>query len=486
MNYIYSKGGTGSVLTGVLDPALDPGETISGIVIGIVSPVTDTPVVVAITSMLATPIQFTVRGGDVNKTYSVPLTITTNLQTRRISLVVTVTDESFQPYESVSPMSYQDLLGSMPAGSSAIATMVFSAENNVDLAGARVEWELIDQDNVVYASGNAFSVTNQNSGFQTAIIAQSLINVPSDTPPTIDTPYQIKYTLSLSAFEMYAFEVLTVTGNAPAQLGTSDSVELVGDLATLSLVTDKAYSDVTVSIYLDNKVIGNQEIGNPTRIAGGYFWSGVIDTSGLPVSLSPYQVSWAYSNGQAAQKNRESAALWIVNPSILQAVDDVRSKINKARQTLYGTPDSQFPTQEILKWLRRGADAFNSAYGVFTNFDFTNAKSGIREFWLLQAELAAIESQYMMEAEKAFQFQGAAITLDVDKTQYLDTAATRIQTRLDAEFKAFKANLMAKGIMRGDGSADLSRASRGALAAVSILISPATPNYGLGGHLPIR
>ncbi|MGT3783776.1 hypothetical protein ACVTE8_14540, partial [Staphylococcus aureus] len=110
---------------------------------------------------------------------------------------------------------------------------------------------------------------------------------------------------------------------------------------------------------------------------------------------------WKYwANNNAAMVYQESADLWIINPSIMTAVGDVKAKIAKARATLYGSPDLLFPTPTILTWLRRGMDAFNGAYGQFTSFTMTNARGPIREYWLLYAELAAIQSQYLAEGEK--------------------------------------------------------------------------------------
>jgi len=94
---------------------------------------------------------------------------------------------------------------------------------------------------------------------------------------------------------------------------------------------------------------------------------------------------------------------------------------------------------------------------------------------LMYAEVLAIESQYMAEGEKAFNFSGAAISLDVDRTGYLDNAASKIQSRLDNEIKPFKQNLIIKGQTSGDGSADLSKLAQGALGSVGITITPASP-----------
>lgn len=140
-----------------------------------------------------------------------------------------------------------------------------------------------------------------------------------------------------------------------------------------------------------------------------------------------------------------------------------------------------------MTWLRRAGDSFNGAYGQFTSYTFINAKGIIREFWLLYAELFALESQLLAEGEKAFNFQGAAISLDVDRTQYLDNAASKIQSRLDSELKPLKQNIIIKGQGSGDGSTDPSRLAPGAIGAVGITITPASM-YGryLPGYPAIR
>jgi hypothetical protein len=118
---------------------------------------------------------------------------------------------------------------------------------------------------------------------------------------------------------------------------------------------------------------------------------------------------------------------------------------------------------------------------VFTNFTFTNALGAIREYWLMHAEIFALEAQVTAEAEKAFQFQGAAITLDIDRTAGFDNAIQKIQSRLDNELKTLKQMLVTRGVMGGDGSADPSMLRPGAIAAVGLTITPATMWGRYGG-----
>ena len=420
-------------------------------------------------------------------TYGTPVTVTTNQRVLSLTFAVACLTELFDPYENQDPGAYQDLVGDIVAGKSALSTAVFQFSPDFDASGGYVLWDLLDSQGVVYATGNAYEYKIVSNGIANTVTAKCVISVPADIPATIDDPYQLRYTLRVGDGVAYSYENLAIHGLVDIQVGTQDSVELIGDVATLSLVTEKLYKDYAVELYSGNSLLASMSVVSPDRVAAGYFVAGSFDTSALSPSLIPYSVMWKFSNSPN-QVFRESAALWIINPSIAQAVEDVKSKINKARQTLFGTSDSQYSTPEVLKWLRRGADMFNNAYGVFTAFTMTNALGGVREFWLLCSEKAALEAQYGLEGEKSFNFSGAAISLDVDRTQYLDAMISKIQTDLDAQLKPFKQNLIIKGNTAGDGSGPNGDGNFGALqpsamGSVAIAITPASIYAGVYGRL---
>lgn len=483
--YVFSKIAADSILSSQ-DLNLRALEVVTGIITGGATPIDTSGFAVSVISGVANPIQFNITGGREGMTYGVPLTVTTNQRVFTVTLVTTCVTATFDPYQNQDPNSYQDLVGDIAAGKSALATVVFQFAPDFDPSGGYITWDVLDSLGVVYATGNAFEYRIVSTGISNVVTGRAVINVPETIPATVDDPYQLRYTLRVGNGIAYNSENIRVYGLSEVQLGTADAIEIQGDKATLSLVTEKVYQNYAIELYGNNTLLAAMPLASPERISNGYFIAGSIDTTPLPATLIPYNVLWKFFNSPN-QVFRESAALWIVNPSILQAIEDVKSKVNKARQTLYGTPDSQFPSTEILKWLRRGMDSFNNAYGVFTSFTMTNAMGGVREFWLLCAEKAALEAQYGMEAEKAFNFSGAAISLDVDRTQYLDNMIGKIQGALDAELKALKQNLLIKGIKDGDGSGpngngDFSVASRGAMGSVGITISPASI-YNSGGGL---
>jgi len=481
--YVFSKGAGDIVNQQLL--TLNTGETISSIVIGTVNPSSSNSPVLTISSGAANPVQFTVTGGNTGVSYGWPITVTTNQRTFVVTFAVVVVSDSLAPALSADPGSYQDLIGELQAGHAALATTMFQLPPDVDPSGGYVTWDILDPNASIYASGNAYDYRIRSGPQGSVAIAKSVVTVPSNIPQSLDAGYQLRYTLTLADGRVaYNYESIRVTGFPEMQIGTTDSMEMQGDEATLQLVTSQLFVNYILEIWQNGVLLASMPISNPERVSSGYYVAGTVDTTQLPVTLIPYQVVWKYWT-IPAKTFRETATLWIVNDSIMNAVEDVKSKINKARQTLYGVEDSQYPGTEVMKWLRRGMDLFNAAYGQFTSFTMTRAMGPVREYWLLCAEKAALDAQYLMEGEKAFQFQGANISLDVDRTQYLDSMASKIQSQLDNELKPIKQNLIIKGNTGGDGSGpngdgNFTAVSRGATGAVGILISPASIYGNIG------
>lgn len=418
-----------------------------------------------------------VEGGQTDVTYGILAAIQFESgDVDSAMFAVAINQQNVLPYKTSAPDQYQDLVGRIQAGQSAVASAVFTLPG-INLQNAYVDWELLNSSNECLASGNAFECTIKNNGLSNTLIARSVITCPSFTEPTlIDSKYQLRYTLHADGQVFYQFENLTVDSNVTVPIGTPDLVELQGSLAHLTIVTPQAYQYMSCSLYRDNTLVSTTPLKSGTRVASGWLYSIDVDTSGLPVSLENYTVVFSYGNN-GKNEYQESSKLWIINASIQTACGDILARVNKARTTLYGSPDLQYPIPTILLWMRRGMDRFNGAYGIFTNYTMTNAKGGVREYWLMWTELMAIQAQYLAEGEKAFDYSGAAISLNVDRTQYLDSMANAIKSELDNEFKPFKQNLINKGQTGGDGSADPNRLGQGAMGAVGVSLTP-TNGYG--------
>jgi hypothetical protein len=157
----------------------------------------------------------------------------------------------------------------------------------------------------------------------------------------------------------------------------------------------------------------------------------------------------------------------------MMAMEDVRSMLQRAQTTLYQLPETVFSPEVILAHLRMGRDDFNAAAGVLTSFTMLNATGAIRSYWLGYSYVSLLRSQYLLEGEKAFDFQGQAISLNVDRTQYYQTMASDILGDLNNNVKPFKQNLLKKGVSSGDG--DMGKVpATGNVGALGIGVTPAS------------
>lgn len=489
--FVFSKiGAETAQFQADLSTLLQPGETITSITAGPVTPLSNAPTVTILSGTDPLCIMQAV-GGSNGLAYGYQLTITTNAQVLIAQCAISVTDTPFVPYTTQNPDAFVDLVDTIEAGKAAMAVALFQFPPQIDPSGGFVTWELLASDGTVYAAGNAFEVKIISNGLSNTVRARCIINVPSTVPPTLlDQKYQLQYTLQLPIAQgtqpdvdqlptqgvFITSESVTVTGLNTVPLGVQPQVEIKGVPAKMSIVVDDLYDNVGIELYWGNDlVVGFTPIAAPERTSNGWYYAGVINTSQLMISLVPYTVVWKYwNNSDSSNVVQETANLWIINSSISTAISDVQSKVQKARATLYGTPDLLFPPSVILTWLRRGMDYFNGAFGKFTSIDMTAAQGPVREYWLMCSEVFALQSQELAEAEKAFDFQGAAISLSVDRTAAYGGLADKIQGRLDNELKDFKVNLIIKGNTSGDGSADPGTLRKGAIGSVGITITPAS------------
>ncbi len=488
----------------LLDPPSTPGgndgETFVSVELQGVAPISDHP----LTCTLETPsseenaiLEF--QGGDPEIDYGVKLLMVTSEGQQVINVVVRAYDilqqsSHYSVLES-GALALKTLIGESQSGDTQIGVAVFAFPADIDPSSGWVTWDLIDQQGKILAQGNAFEYRVVSDGASNTVQAQCLVNVPQGTKPSsYGTSYKLRYTLSIPDYTtpFYEYESLRITDPAgTVPLGALSLVVIQGTTAVSQLVTSDLWDTVELQIWGGNSVLATAPVltpnspatARPVRTADGWLYKATITTDTIAPSLVPLGLVWRYWNAaDPSTVTTERADMWIINPSIASAIQDLKAKVNKSRTTLYGHPDLLFPPETLMTWLRRGADGFNAYKGIFTSFTMVNALGPIREWWLTFAEMYALESQYLAEGEKAFDFAGAAISLTVDQTQYLETLRGVLQGRIDNEMQGIKTNLTIKGNTSGDGSADPTSLQSGAMGSVGIRITPASVWNALGGY----
>lgn len=455
------------------------GETISA---GTVSASDPTGLTLSAGAAVGSAIPLSVGGGTDGQSYGFTVVVnTTGGHTYTIRVAVVVNDQMAANYQNVNPDAFAALVGEIEAGEAALAKASFTFPLGFNAATGQVQWDVLDSDGVVLNNGVAYDylITNLSNGVK--VEAQAVVSVPSDVLPTLEGQnYQLRWSLIVSGQTYYSFESLRVTGPATVPQGVEDVVELIGRDIPVSVVFDQPYETVTLELYQDNQLVGSViTVTDAVKTADGWLYKAVLPQSLLlQARLEAYSLIWSGSNADSPYPTRQTGRLFVVTPMIMSACEDMRLLINRSKTTIANQPDILFTVPLLLAYLRRGQDAFNGAYGVMTNFSFTAATGPLREYWLRFSEIQALRGQYVAEGEKVFNYSGQAISLDVDRTQYYDSAANTLQQLIDNECKAFKIILIKRGITGGDGNVGNLVAQRpGAAGVLGITISPAS-NFG--------
>lgn len=386
--------------------------------------------------------------------------------------------------------AFSNQLTHVVAGNSAATTASFMVPTIFTaVSSGYITYELIDAENVVYASGNGINYTVTPENESNLITAECTITVPSNIPvTTVGTAYQIRFTLNLpdeDNQEFFIYSSLMVMPPKQVDYGADDIVELAGTTTSMTLVLqDQADTGTVIANgYMNNTAIpaltGIVATG-PTALADGYQYQLSVATPAQAASLVPYNIIWDYQ--VSGQVYHESAQLFLVTPSILDAMKAVLVQVNKSRAHFGFQP--VFSEPEILNYLRLGMDYFNGLFNP-TMFTMTNATGPIRFFWIQCSCIIALRSQYLMEGEAAFNFSGQSVSLDVDRSQFYEGLASAIDQQIQEPLRSLKANLAKRGLLMGDGNVNPTALTRNAIGTIGISASPVSNlrNSALSGWL---
>lgn len=366
------------------------------------------------------------------------------------------------------------------AGSSGTTAIQFILPPGTDASLGSVTFKLQDSDGLVYSSGSAIGYSISVAPHAVQVNGSIILMIPDNIPvnPT-GTAYQVSMVLSIPGVSpIFQNALVTVLPNTMVSTGAADTVIVRGNSAKLNLVLPTLPGYVTANFYKDNDIINASPpaVQGPVVTSDGYSYTIVLDTTQIPASLEPYGVIWLIGDDPITLHDQEQSAVYIISPTQVQAAKDLMLRINKARTSIGDRPT--FEITEMFSYLRRGMDWFNSI-GAATNFNMTNAKYGTREFWIKFSEVVALRAQYMFEGETSFDFQGQAISLSVDRSQFYDGLASTIESEAVEATRVFKQQMAKRGNSGGDGSANPTSLQHGAIGSVGISLSPVS-NLRLG------
>ena len=425
-------------------------------------------------------------GGTSNLSYTITFTSTTSLaQVIQRSVGLSLLD-SASVLPSDSDISVPTLSGSLNAGDSVLANVIYTFPAGSVLTSGSIGWALFDNSGLVHASGSGNYTLNTTTNGSVQVVGSAVVSTPSNLDPTDGSiSYQLRwdFTHSSLAQPVYSYEPVQVLSKYETNLGVEDTIELIGTTATINCVLDRAYNSVQIEIYdsTDTVILVATSVkSSETQVSGGVAYSYQYTTTSLVADLVPRTVCFKYQDGSTnSPVNRSFGRLYLVNTSVLAACEDLRMFINRTNTTIVGQPDMIFTHRALLTFLRMGRDYFNMVFQL-TNFTMSRASGGIRDGWLMCSSIRALRSQFMAEGEQAFDYQGQAISLNVDRTQYYDSLASNLESQLEM-FNKFKSQLTKRGITSGDGDLSNTNYRAGNVAAVGLNVTAISPySFGMG------
>jgi len=472
-----------------LNLALQTGETITTVTPATKVPASSAIVLsgVALDSTNAY-LKFGVSGGTAGTSTRLTWLLTTSLgNIFSVSASVVVSTDSIDQYTNFNPDAFSTLIDKVKAGDNAnsVTNFILPSGTHIDQSLSCV-WEVLDAEGTIYSSGESLEIkSSYTSNGDVKLQVFSVILVPSTVPATlVGTRYQIRYSLANGDQSYFNSENFSVYAEYSVPTGPASVIETAGNTAAANIVIDKPYNHVAYEVFDDsnNRLLALTEItGSGLPTSDGYHYKASINTTGFKPSLVPYIVIWHYWN-EDSDRQTDSAHLFLTNASIISAMTDMRTFLNRSRTNLDQLPETALTPLAIMAYLRMGMDAFNLLEQP-TNFVMTAASAGIRDGWLTCSKIQACRSTYISLGGHgySFNFAGSEVSFDLDIPPYWDSLASALEGQLD-NIKQFKRQLVSRGLNGGDGNLNGGALKR-RVGGISMSYSPVStimrPSRGL-------
>lgn len=343
---------------------------------------------------------------------------------------------------------FQGTVDQIVAGSSFESVGNIMVPTRIDTAMATAFYDLVDADGVVYTNGASTSITRMGTSDpnRDRIEVRAFINVPSNIPAAPrGSKFSINWLLDAPEFTSTTSELITIIPLVSDDVGAQDAIELYGGDLDLTAVLG-SNAPALLSIYNDNTLIYQLPVTSTSSSHVGYNFKMSVNTiaAAMRPSLEPYMVMWSQGNV------KESSRAFILTPSLIDALKEFNTFMNRLKRECR-LEELTFRPTDMMAMMKAGGDRFNGT-GLYTDFNFTNAKGAIRYWWLVCSQIVALRTRFLEEAESSFDFSGQAVTLNVDITGYLDSLASNLESQLEAQLIPLKRQFHKRGILAGDGS----------------------------------
>jgi hypothetical protein len=169
--------------------------------------------------------------------------------------------------------------------------------------------------------------------------------------------------------------------------------------------------------------------------------------------LVPYTLTLELIDGptSALRSVLGTTGIWVITPSIAQAITELRSSIQKSRLQ-YVIKALDYSDADLLYYLQQGLSMFNAFPPTITSFNGLNMQGAIRTNWIYASQIYALMAQFMAENDMNFELSGQQVSLTIDRKSGIESQLGRLQEQLTTVLRPFKQLLVKSGVIGGDGS----------------------------------
>lgn len=227
----------------------------------------------------------------------------------------------------------------------------------------------------------------------------------------------------------------------------NDAMKLPAYIVPTSLHVSVIREDNTI-VYASSELIGSADLTTTQVQDEKIYQFDTLETSSLltvgDTGISPYIIKWSYTvNGRTSD---EFHFVFVINARTLNIINQLRRTIDKARSE-HPNPVLRYTDVDLVAYIMQGLSLINGLKPNITNWDFNTLPAALHLGLVQAAAYCALSAQYLAEGQAAFDFSGQAISLNVDRTQYIDAALGRIMDFINDKIPATKKMLLRSSSM---------------------------------------
>lgn len=235
---------------------------------------------------------------------------------------------------------------------------------------------------------------------------------------------------------------------------------------------------VTFNINLNNKnLMEDLSIYDPAikyEVQHGRTLVSMPNILGGPSRFQPANLTVSHLRKGQFSPTRYTYTIWNITPQILVACTELEAYVNKAKLENI-IPSLDYTQSDLLTHLYNGLQYLNMLPPQLTGYNGCNMQGILFGAWMLCSIRHLLNAQIGAEGALAFDFAGQDVSLNVDRTQALESMLGRVEAMVQEQVPQTKKLLVRAGVLSGDGSQGANALDgRRSLGALSLTNAPTT------------